>query len=87
MFALDKYGLSNYMSFDQENNAIHERNSMKTDDRLIYLLSVLEQTMKEYTNTALSKAGVELTMTQAGILFLLKRKDMRTMSNWVRFSI
>jgi DNA-binding MarR family transcriptional regulator len=80
MFALDKYGLSNYMSFDQENNPIHERHSMKPDDRLIYLLSVAQQTMKEYTNAALSKAGVELTMTQAGMLFLLKRKDMRTMS-------
>ncbi len=53
---------------------------MKSDDRLIYLLSVAQQTMKEYTNTSLSRAGVELTMTQAGILFLLKQKDMRTMS-------
>jgi MarR family multiple antibiotic resistance transcriptional regulator len=53
---------------------------MKSDDRLVYLLSVAQQTMKEYTNTSLSKAGVELTMTQAGILFLLKQKDMRTMS-------
>lgn len=53
---------------------------MKPDDRLIYLLSLAQQTMKEYTNTALSRAGVELTMTQAGILFLLKQKDMRTMS-------
>ena len=53
---------------------------LKSDDRLIYLLSVAQQTMKEYTNTALSKAGVELTMTQAGMLFLLKQKDMRTMS-------
>ena len=53
---------------------------MKSDDRLIYLLSMAQQTMKDYTNTSLAKAGVELTMTQAGILFLLKRKDMRTMS-------
>jgi len=54
--------------------------TMKSDDRLIYLLSVAQQTMKDYTNTALSKAGVELTMTQAGILFFLKRQDMLTMS-------
>jgi MarR family multiple antibiotic resistance transcriptional regulator len=53
---------------------------MNSDDRLIYLLSMAQQTMKDYTNTSLAKAGVELTMTQAGILFLLKRKDMRTMS-------
>lgn len=53
---------------------------MKSDDRLIYLLSMAQQTMKDYTNAALSKAGVELTVTQAGILFLLKNKDMRTMS-------
>lgn len=53
---------------------------MKSDDRLIYLLSMAQQTMKDYTNAALSKGGVELTMTQAGILFLLKHKDMRTMS-------
>lgn len=53
---------------------------MTSDDRLIYLLSMAQQTMKDYTNAALSKAGVELTMTQAGILFLLKHKDMRTMS-------
>ncbi len=53
---------------------------MTSDDRLIYLLSMAQQTMKDYTNAALSKAGVELTVTQAGILFLLKHKDMRTMS-------
>ena len=53
---------------------------MKSDDRLIYLLSVAQQTMKDYTNTSLAKAGVGLTMTQAGILFLLKHRDMRTMS-------
>jgi DNA-binding MarR family transcriptional regulator len=53
---------------------------MKSDDRLIYLLSMAQQTMKDYTNTSLAKAGVELTMTQAGILFLLKQRDMRTMS-------
>jgi len=58
---------------------------MKSNDRLIYLLSVAQQTMKDYTNTALIKAGVELTMTQAGILFLLKRQDMRNMSELGEF--
>jgi hypothetical protein len=29
MFALDKYGLSKYMSFDQAGNPIHERHSIE----------------------------------------------------------
>jgi MarR family transcriptional regulator, multiple antibiotic resistance protein MarR len=53
---------------------------MKSDDRLIYQLSIAQRTLRDYTHAALSKLEVKLTMAQAGILFLLKQKDMRNMS-------
>jgi len=53
---------------------------MTTDDRLIYQLSVAQRTLRDHTHAAFSKAGLHLTIAQAGILFLLQQKNKRTMS-------
>lgn len=53
---------------------------MKSDDRMIYLLSLAKQALADYTNNSLFKAGLKVTSAQAGILFLLKKKDRQNMS-------
>lgn len=53
---------------------------MSNDDRLIYLLSIAQQTLKDHTNRTLADKGGKVTLAQAGILFLLKEKDGRYMS-------
>jgi DNA-binding MarR family transcriptional regulator len=53
---------------------------MSNDDRLIYLLSVVQQTLKDHTNRSLADKGGKVTLAQAAILFLLKEKDRRYMS-------
>ncbi len=49
-------------------------------DRLIYLLSMANLTLRTYIHNELARAGVALTLPQAGLLFLLKEKDGRIMS-------
>ena len=53
---------------------------MSNDDRLIYLLSIVQQTLKDHTNRTLADKGGKVTLAQAAILFLLKEKDRRYMS-------
>ena len=53
---------------------------MLTDDRLIYLLFKAQTKLQNYLRSELSSAGVKVTAVQAGILFLLKQKDGRTMT-------
>lgn len=53
---------------------------MIKDDRLIFLLFSAQQKLKMYLNGALMASGVRVTVAQAGILFLLKQKDGRTMT-------
>jgi DNA-binding MarR family transcriptional regulator len=53
---------------------------MTADDRLIFLVFSAQQKLRIYLNDALTTAGVPVTVTQAGILFLLKQKDGRTMT-------
>lgn len=53
---------------------------MSNDDRLIYLLSIAQQALKDHTNRTLTGRGGKVTLAQAGILFLLKDKDRRYMS-------
>jgi MarR family transcriptional regulator, organic hydroperoxide resistance regulator len=53
---------------------------MVNDDRLIFLVFSAQQKLKLYLNSALSAAGVRVTVAQTGILFLLKQKDGRTMT-------
>lgn len=53
---------------------------MHNDDRLIYLLSIAQQALKDHTNRSISEAGGRVTLALAAILFLLKEKDRRYMS-------
>ena len=53
---------------------------MVQDDRLIFLVFSAQQKLKVYLNAALSAAGVRVTIAQAGILFLLKQRDGRSMT-------
>ena len=54
---------------------------MKKDDRLIFLLSTVQQAVKNHINKAFAKEGIRITVAQSGILFLLKQKDRRMMSD------
>jgi MarR family transcriptional regulator, organic hydroperoxide resistance regulator len=53
---------------------------MNRDDRLIFLLSTVQQAVKNYTNKALAAEGVRITVAQSGILFLLKQQDRQMIS-------
>jgi DNA-binding MarR family transcriptional regulator len=53
---------------------------MSNDDRLSYLLSSAQQALKDHTNRRIAEAGGGATLAQAAILFLLKEKDRRYMS-------
>jgi len=53
---------------------------MSNDDRLIYLLSIAQQALKDHTNRTLADKGGKVTLAQAAILLLLKQKDRRYMS-------
>jgi DNA-binding MarR family transcriptional regulator len=53
---------------------------MIKDDRLIFLVFSAQQKLKMYLNSALMASGVRITAAQAGILFLLKQKNGRTMT-------
>ena len=52
-----------------------------TDDRLIFLIFTAQNKLSTYLNNALTAAGVKVTYVQAGILFLLKQGNGRTMSD------
>jgi DNA-binding MarR family transcriptional regulator len=53
---------------------------MSNDDRLIYLLSIAQQALKDHTNRTLADKGGKVTLAEAAILLLLKEKDRRYMS-------
>jgi len=53
---------------------------MPTDDRLIYLVFTAQQKLRTYLNGCLVAEGVKVTIAQAGILFLLRQQDGRTMT-------
>jgi DNA-binding MarR family transcriptional regulator len=57
---------------------------MKKDDRLIYLILTAQQTLRNHLNSALVAGGVKATIAQNAILFLLKQKDGRTMTELSR---
>ena len=50
------------------------------DDRLIYLIFTAQNKLRIHTRDELMAAGVKITLVQAGILFLLKEKTGRSMS-------
>ncbi len=53
---------------------------MKGDDRLIYQLFMAQQKLRTYITNALAAEGIKVTLGQAGILFILRRDDGRTMT-------
>jgi len=53
---------------------------MKTDDRLIYLLFMAQQKLRTYINNALSEGDIKTTLSQTGILFLLRQGDGQSMT-------
>jgi DNA-binding MarR family transcriptional regulator len=54
------------------------------DDRLIHLVFTAQHRLRMHMRDELMKAGVKITIVQAGILFLLKEKDGRAMSQLSR---
>ena len=53
---------------------------MSRDDRLIFLLSTAQQVLKKHANKLLAAEGVQITIAQSGVLFLLKQQDRRMIS-------
>ena len=53
---------------------------MKTDDRLIFLLFMAQQKLRTYINNALFEGGIKTTLSQTGILFLLRQGDGQSMT-------
>jgi DNA-binding MarR family transcriptional regulator len=53
---------------------------MRTDDRLIYLLSMAQHTLRTYLASLFAREGMKITPPQATILFLLNERDGRIMS-------
>ena len=53
---------------------------MFEDDRLIYQVFTAQQKLRNYLKNALLNKGIKITATQAGILFSLKQKNGRTMT-------
>jgi len=54
---------------------------MNRNDRLIYLLFTAQQKLRTYMKNVLMKENVQVTVAQAGILFLLKQKSGQSMSD------
>src|SRR5512139_2091288 len=54
--------------------------SRPAEDRLIYLVSMAQNRLQGRLKNALAAEGVRVTPAQSGILFLLKAKDGRTMT-------
>ncbi|OPL11442.1 MAG: hypothetical protein AVO38_04610 [delta proteobacterium ML8_D] len=53
---------------------------MPTSDRLIYQVFLAQHRLRAYLKKALTVRGIHVTVTQAGILFLLRRKDGQSMT-------
>lgn len=54
------------------------------DDRLIYLIFMAQNRLRLYVRDRLRDAGVQITLVQAGILFLLNEEAGRPMSELSR---
>jgi MarR family transcriptional regulator, organic hydroperoxide resistance regulator len=57
---------------------------MNADDRLIYLIFTTQNKLRTYLNNAMTADGVKVTVAQSGILFLLKEKNGRSMTELSR---
>jgi DNA-binding MarR family transcriptional regulator len=58
---------------------------MPKGDRLIYLISMAQLTLRTRINALFAEAGLRVTLPQATVLFLLLEKDGRMMSELGRF--
>jgi DNA-binding MarR family transcriptional regulator len=73
--------LTEYILYAKYVDTKHQENLiMRADDRLIYLLFTAQQKLRNYLKSCLSGEGVKVTVAQAGILFLLKEQNGRTMT-------
>ncbi|WP_300673060.1 MarR family transcriptional regulator [Desulfoluna sp.] len=54
------------------------------DNRLFFMLSKAENSLKVYIKQQLTKAGLKVSPGQLGILFLLRERNSRTMSELSR---
>ncbi|MBU0513996.1 MAG: MarR family transcriptional regulator [Proteobacteria bacterium] len=52
---------------------------MNGDDRLIFRINLAQQKLRAHCNQVLREQGIEVTLGQSGILFLLRRQDGQTM--------
>jgi len=57
---------------------------MLIDDRLIFLLFKAQNKLRNHLRSRLAATGARITVTQAGILFLLKQRDGRSMTELSR---
>jgi DNA-binding MarR family transcriptional regulator len=57
---------------------------MTGDDRLIFRINLAQQKLRAHLNHVMRQAGLEVTLGQSGILFLLRREDGQTMSRLSR---
>ena len=57
---------------------------MPNHDRLIYQLFLAQHRLKTYLKKTLAANGIHLTVAQAGILFLLRRKNGQSMTELSR---
>ncbi len=53
---------------------------MATDDRLIFLVFTAQQKLRNYLKNELTREGLKITISQGGILALLKQNNGRTMT-------
>ncbi|MBW1785139.1 MAG: winged helix-turn-helix transcriptional regulator [Deltaproteobacteria bacterium] len=54
---------------------------MATDERIIFPLFLAQQRLRTHMQKVLRDQGIRVTVAQAGILFLLEKRDDRNMSD------
>lgn len=55
---------------------------MQFDDKLIYLLSTAQHSLRMHLNSVFSREGLKITPPQCAVLFLLRQKDGRNLSEF-----
>jgi DNA-binding MarR family transcriptional regulator len=55
---------------------------MQFDDKLIYLLSTAQHSLRMHLNNVFSREGLKITPPQCAVLFLLRQKDGRNLSEF-----
>jgi DNA-binding MarR family transcriptional regulator len=57
---------------------------MPVKDRLIYQVFLAQNRLRTYLKRAFTARGIRVSMTQAGVLFLLRQKDGQSMTELSR---